>query len=174
MRCFIGIDLSALNKRAIEQWASANWPEITSSKPVPASNYHLTLLFIGQVNQAQQEQLITCVDKLIMRPFQVRLNQTGCWHKPPIAYLTDKHPEQVLLELQSNIEATIKELVVPDLHTHSAYRPHVTLARKFRHVAPQPKDNFSFAQEVTHIHLFESVSGPHGVSYPIRHSWPLG
>lgn len=111
MRCFIGLDLSATEKLALDSWRQQALPEVmprqwvksesprsrksankrydhnSSQGPalpyaVPAANFHITLSFLGEINHRQHEALIYELDQLVNEPFSLTLDATGLWNGP--------------------------------------------------------------------------------------------
>nr|WP_269468590.1 RNA 2',3'-cyclic phosphodiesterase [Alteromonas sp. ASW11-130] len=192
MRCFIGLELSAQQKLALQSWQQKALPEIRSrqqtpsvnqqnkkrirSAPaipvaVPVANYHITLAFLGAISSKQLESLITHLDKIHAHPVTLQLTQSGYWQKPKIVFVAPDHVPESLSSLHTQVRKGAREA---GIETESRnYQPHVTLVRKAAPSLPPPL----FAPEINcqfdAFHLFESVSTPNGVSYPIRHSWKL-
>lgn len=197
MRCFIGLDLSATEKLALDSWRQQALPEVMprqwargavqvprksgkhpvshqgTSQPyaVPAANFHLTLSFLGEINHRQHEALVYELDQLVSEPFSLSLDTTGIWNGPKILYAAPNDKPRALMELaklsrkaarKASIEVEGKE-----------YKPHVTLVRKATSTLPLPLYNPNVDLHISAFHLFESVSSPQGVCYPIRQSWAL-
>ncbi|WP_164078320.1 RNA 2',3'-cyclic phosphodiesterase [Alteromonas facilis] len=173
MRCFIGIDLPQSIKHNIDTWLSRHWPERAQCKPVVPQNFHITLLFLGHINETEVNSCAALMDQISLPRFSLHLDSIQQWYKPPIAFLTAIDPPRPLLHMQHEIEERIVNKALPSLPTYETYKPHVTLARKYRDQSPLPQLKHTFAIEVNQFHLFESVSTPSGVCYPIRQSWDL-
>lgn len=186
MRSFIGLDLSAQSKLALEHWRekslpaqpashvrNANQPKVPVRQPktVPAANFHITLCFLGNINSRQHEAIITALGNIAAVPFEVTLDTTAYWQGPNILLAAPSAPPAGLMELAASVNSAARQA---DIEVERRdYRPHVTLIRNTKADYPPPL----FAPQITckfsHFHLFESVSTPSGVRYPIRHSWPL-
>ena len=147
---------------------------------VKPANYHITTFFIGNLAPAQLENVVNACDEFIERAgsalhaFDITLMDIVSWQKPKIlAAIPDQTPEVLakLNKLSQKAAAVARPAIT---HQHASFRPHVTLYRKVRPeqiLAPLVKPSVTFT--IKQLHLFESVSGSSGVTYPIRFSWPL-
>lgn len=200
MRCFIGLDLTATEKLALDGWRQKALPEISfrhtanrsddmrantkgkrksfnnlagTSTPyaiVPA-NYHLTLCFLGNITHRQHETLISQLYDIELSPFSFTLDTCGVWNGPKILFAAPSSVPNQLIQLA---KATRKAARTAAIEVENKpYRPHVTLVRKATPALPPPLYSPSIDIRIDAFHLFESVSSPNGVHYPIRHSWPL-
>lgn len=199
MRCFIGLDLSASEKLTLDSWRQQALPEVMprqfpsnaskgvpkralpnvmnspqgSTQPyaVPASNYHITLCFLGSITHRQHEALIYELDNLVSEPFSLTLDSTGIWNGPKILFSApETPPESLMLLAKASRKAARRASIQVE---NKPYKPHVTMVRKATAALPLPLYNPSVEVHASAFHLFESVSTPQGVTYPIRHSWAL-
>ena len=169
MRYFLGLDLDGKQKLAIQAWRDKTLPHF--SHPVPVSNFHVTSVFLGQVQENQLDEICQAIDGTEINPFSLHFNAVGYWSKPKILFLGCEHTPAIVRELTDRLEniARTARIVVPE----RKYIPHITLVRKCPEYAPAPLLPPDFECGFSALHLFESVSGKHGVHYPIRHSWPF-
>ncbi|WP_232366391.1 RNA 2',3'-cyclic phosphodiesterase [Salinimonas sediminis] len=189
MRCFIGLDLSVSNKLALEQWRNKALPDLPSRTPAPAkgsrhkvssaappaavapANFHLTLAFLGQLDMRQHEEVMARLDEVRQPPISLTLDTTGVWQGPKILFCAPHNVPDELYELVRQVTKAARQSGIAI--ERREYRPHVTMLRKASAALPPPLYPPQIACNFDKFHLFESVSSPHGVSYPIRHSWPL-
>lgn len=171
MRYFIGIDIPAKTKLAIQEWRDNSWAQHRDLGSVPAANFHITLAFLGQISEQQLDKLHQQLSMLNIPTFEISIEQFNVWQKPPMAWIGCSVLTDRLIELQRIV---IKSARIAGISMQEReYVPHITLARKCKGLVSSPllEPNFSF--EVEHFCLFESVSTPTGVTYPIREQWPL-
>ena len=74
-------------------------------KCIKKSNLHITLEFLGEVTEEDQEALIEKIDKLQFEPFEIELTRIGWWRKPQILWIGTTHiPEELtrLVKASSN------------------------------------------------------------------------
>ena len=198
MRSFIGLDLAPVEKMALDDWRQQALPEI-SKRPdtsantpkarkmrgkqraagispalpyaVPAANYHMTLCFLGHINPRQHEAVCQALDDIVCEPFDVHLNATGVWNGPKILFAAPDSPPSTLFDLERYTRKAARQAAINV--EGREYKPHVTLIRKATATTPVPLLAPDVVMHVNAFHLFESVSTPSGVTYPVRHSWPL-
>ena len=192
MRSFIGLDIAGQQKMALESWRQQALPEVPrrdalfvkktkkravqDNSPalpyaVPAVNLHMTLCFLGVISPRQHESLIQEIDELRYQPFDVNLNSAGVWNGPRILHVAPESPPSELMELARGIRKAARAAGIAV--EGKEYRPHVTMIRKAGPTLPLPLFMPDVTCHFSDFHLFESVSTPTGVTYPIRHSWPL-
>jgi len=197
MRCFIGLDLSTSEKLALDSWRQQALPEVMprqwtraaapisrksskhqqvhqgSSLPyaVPAANFHITLSFLGEISHRQHEALIYELDHLVSEPFSLTLDTTGLWNGPKILFAAPNNKPKALMELAKLSRKAARKAAIEV--EGKEYKPHVTIVRKATSMLPLPLYSPSVDMHVSAFHLFESVSTPQGVTYPIRQSWSL-
>ncbi|MCU7553359.1 RNA 2',3'-cyclic phosphodiesterase [Alteromonas sp. ASW11-19] len=195
MRSFIGLDLAGNTKMALESWREQALPDVprrealvqqpakkrrggkntppVTAQPyaVPTVNLHMTLCFLGAITPRQHEALIAEMDALTYQPFDLHLDTAGVWNGPKILFAAPTEPPQELLELARGVRKAAR---AAGLHVEGKeYKPHVTLVRKAGPTLPIPLMTPDIQCHFADFHLFESVSTPTGVTYPIRHTWQL-
>ncbi|MCV2884345.1 RNA 2',3'-cyclic phosphodiesterase [Aestuariibacter sp. AA17] len=169
MRCFLGLDLSPQTKLAIEQWRDKALP-VTRSQ-IPACNFHITSVFLGDVSMPVLDAICSEVDHLSLPKAEILLNEMGYWSKPRVTFLTSTSPSSELTHIATKLSHIAKRLSVRV--EDRRYIPHVTIQRKASHAPPAPIIAPDFTCQFDAIHLFESCSTEKGVRYPILKTWPL-
>nr|WP_136250379.1 RNA 2',3'-cyclic phosphodiesterase [Ningiella ruwaisensis] len=169
MRYFLGLDIDAKSKLAIEQWRNKALPHFVGS--VPAANFHITLVFLGQVQAHQLEDLTARIDEIAKPKIDLHLDSLGYWSKPKILFLGATATSQGLIQLANQLGTAANG---SGLNVRQGiYIPHLTLVRKVKDNPPNALISPSFRCQFSHMHLFESVSTKTGVRYPIRATWIL-
>ena len=169
MRYFLGLNLEPAIKLAIDDWRHKALPKFQF--PVTASNLHITLVFLGNVNHKALEQLTARIDAITASPFSLHLNQLGYWSKPRVLWLGAQTVDDNMYALVENLTQAANQcgMNIPK----QPYIPHVSLARKLNSNPAAAIIEPNFACDFDQIHLYESVSGSNGVQYLIRDSWSL-
>ena len=97
-------------------------------KPVPIKNLHITLVFLGYVNEATLLCIKNFVKTVKVNPFELKIDKTGNF-KQKIFWLGCKQIPDELIQLQQVLEVGLQK--------HCGYRPesrlyipHITLIRK--------------------------------------------
>ena len=145
----------------------------TDGRAIPKDNFHVTLYFLGQVDELQQTQLINALNQLNaqnkLKRFSVDLEAIEWWQKPKVICQAGTAKDFALIELYKTCRQLSHEL---NLHqSEHPFTPHITLFRKAREYSPRQIPPLTITAH--ELHLYHSVSGENGVSYPIIHSWPL-
>lgn len=167
-RLFFALDCPAPQRRAIAQWRRDLG--LRSGKPVPAENFHLTLLFLGDVDAAQVPAICAAVDGLTLpaAPLRLVLDELQRWQRSGVLVLA---PQQTPPALRQLVYA-LQQALLPLGFTEQAreFRPHLTLSRDFRGEVPEASAAPEFFLGARHFTLFESRKG----RYCPLVQWPLG
>jgi 2'-5' RNA ligase len=101
-----------------------------SGRRIRAENIHLTLVFVGSVDNSGLEALHSAAEGIVKtgkRPFELVIQEIGYWKHSRIAYAAPREIPSALKELVSLLGKTIKSVgFSPE---ERAYKPHVTLLR---------------------------------------------
>ena len=139
-------------------------------KKVPVANLHITLSFLGNVDEAQINSYYQAADHVEGTRFQLVLDRLGSFMRSKILYMGCSHVPDELKQLVSNLEdKLVKCGYEPEKRP---FTPHITLARKFRKVIRQ-QESFEITWPVNEFSLIESRSETGGVSYHVLRSWQL-
>lgn len=165
-RLFAGVGIATAQRQAIAPVLAQLPPSL---KPVPLENLHLTLRFLGQSSQQQATMFWSQLQSTVLPSFTVRLHELLCWPGPRVLCLAGdiSDPSLQQLDLVLNQVAAAVGFPAPQHPLH----PHLTLARNARTFHPLPVSEITVI--ATQLHLFQSVSTPAGVRYPVLASLPL-
>ncbi len=169
MRAFFAIKPAPEICLAIDSWRQRNWPLL--EKPVPVANFHITLAFLSEVNDAQLAYLLEAADTIKTPGFELTLDQVGYWHKPALLWLGPSDSPQELTTLAAELKQLARNCKLPT--DKKAYKPHLSLARKVHEAPPAAIDEPSFQLRCGEFTLFESDTRPSGAIYREVASWPL-
>ena len=129
IRLFVGLPLPEDHRRQLSLMSHG----IEGARWVAPENLHITLRFIGEVDEDVAEDLAQALDAVTARPFELSVETLGTFGHPTHALwagITDRSAGE-LAGLQANIEsALVRAGLEPE---HRKFVPHVTLAR-FRKV----------------------------------------
>lgn len=167
-RLFVGV---ALEPEQQHQMAAVLAMLPASLKPVPVENLHLTLRFLGQSNEVQTRQLWAQLASEPLPAFTVKLDELLCWPGPRVLCLAGLITDPALVQLDSRIRQVADSAGFPPPQ-HSLH-PHLTLARNARQLPSSPLTVPALQVQPSKLHLYQSVSTPAGVRYPILASLPL-
>jgi RNA 2',3'-cyclic 3'-phosphodiesterase len=127
MRCFVAIEISEEIKESIAKLQSHLPFDLAGLKIVKKSQMHLTLKFLGEVQQIKLNSIKKELNKVKFAPFQVHLGPIGVFPNEDTIRVVwaGLRPEDKILELQRDIDDKLKGL----FKRENGYKPHVTLAR---------------------------------------------
>lgn len=95
---------------------------------IDPENYHLTLRFIGDIDERTADEVVAALDRIRREPFEVKLTGLGSFgNGKPHAVWARVEPSQELAELQAEQERILQRLHLPA--ERRKYIPHVTVAR---------------------------------------------
>jgi RNA 2',3'-cyclic 3'-phosphodiesterase len=124
LRLFVGIELPA----ALRLRLSLLCTGLPGARWVDSGNLHLTLRFIGEVDEGMASDIDAALARIRAPRFEVALAGAGTFggERPRLLWIgvEDNKP---LLELQERVEAALRRAGVPP--DTRRYSPHVTLAR---------------------------------------------
>jgi RNA 2',3'-cyclic 3'-phosphodiesterase len=147
---------------------------------IDPENYHLTVRFIGDIDDALARDIAGLLGRVQRRPFELRLDGlTSFGGRKPRALVASVAAATPLLELQAEQERLLQRLgLQPE---GRKYIPHVTLARLRETSSWQVADYLSArghfrsaAFEVSRFVLFSSRSSVGGGPYVVEAAYPLG
>lgn len=137
---------------------------------VKKSNLHMTLEFLGEVSDNDQQELIEKINNINNEPFDIQLTRVGFWKKPQILWIGTTHIPEPLLKLVKSIKKCVKQ---QGMKTEKReYKPHVTIARKVKQLMV-PKETFQIIWRATSFVLVVSESSDEGVEYRVLKEWSL-
>ena len=143
---------------------------VNTGRRVPPENLHITLVFLGNVEQQDIPGLAKAVDELSIPGFPLQIDHGGWWKRAKVAWLAPACTPEPLLELvrQLNHQARLAGLPIDGRD----YSPHLTIARKLtRPVKPCTFEPIHW--DVRQFCLVESVTHEKGAKYQVLQSWAL-
>lgn len=150
-------------------WATtvAGLLPVDAGRLVPASNLHITLLYIGEVTTRKRKALEAMADQISFAPFALRLDRFGYWRKPKVWWWGPSQPPEELFGLVQSLRRGAECCGIEI--DQRPYKAHLTLARKVA-CAPEQIVIQACGWTVDHFALVRSVSTPEGVRYePLQH-----
>jgi RNA 2',3'-cyclic 3'-phosphodiesterase len=146
---------------------------------IDVENYHLTLRFIGDIENHLADEIAGALDRVRRPAFNLELSGVGAFgSKKPHAVWAGVAPSPDLLALQAEIERICQRLGVPA--DPRKFSPHVTLARlrnpSAHDVAKYLSAHGGFSAvpfKVSRFVLMSSRDSVGGGPYVIEEAWPL-
>jgi len=176
-RLFVAIDLPDDLKNALGKLTSG----IDGAKCVKREQMHLTLRFIGDVDDSGLESIQSALQTIQSSTFEMHLEGVGQFPpkgKPRVLWVGLKSPP-ALNTLQRQINTSITALRLPP--EDHPFSPHITLARFKSPPHPESVRQFfarhaAFKTEpfpVQSFILFSSILAPQGPTYRKEGVYPL-
>ncbi|GAA4895215.1 RNA 2',3'-cyclic phosphodiesterase [Ferrimonas pelagia] len=170
-RLFFALPVARTSQLALLKLQSQLAQAGIHGRMIPATNFHLTLAFLGSVTASQKDALLARLADLTVPDLHLELDTLHYWAKPGIVALGARRTPIALGQLATQLQ---QDAYQHGLHpTRHAFRPHITLFRgasallpDLAHVPEQPIVMTSHSVE-----LMVSVNGPAGVEYHCLKRW---
>jgi 2'-5' RNA ligase len=146
---------------------------------IDPENYHLTLRFIGDVDDTTEHEIAALLARVQRKPFELRFDALSSFGgRRPRAVIATLAQTAALMELQAEHERLMQRIgLEPE---GRKYTPHVTLARLRNSSSRQVADYFAtraFVQPlpftVSRFVLFSSRASVGGGPYVVEAAYPL-
>lgn len=133
-------------------------------KPVPESNYHLTLAFIGNVPDEQLEAIVKEARCIACPRVHLTFDRFGWFPTSHVFWIGAQEIPPALADLSSRIWAGMEALGIE--HQPHPFHVHLTLARQVR-APPEADPPPLVGWTVSDFVLAESVTDPDGARYTV-------
>ncbi|NVK18523.1 MAG: RNA 2',3'-cyclic phosphodiesterase [Methylocystaceae bacterium] len=177
LRLFIGLELPGTVLDRLEQLCSG----LKEARWVEPHNMHLTLFFIGEIDEGQAEDLHHGLDKIRFDPFDLYLAELNCFahkHQPSSIWAGVKGDVVALHHLQNKVRGAV-EIAGIEAEKRK-YKPHVTIARLKKTPSEQALSYMEAhnvlkteAFTVSRFTLFRSHLTRHGAEYEVLERYGL-
>ncbi len=152
-----------------EALVSASQPAVRRSagRATPRANLHVTLAFLGAVGEAELARVRQISPPPVER-FVLSIDTLGFRKRARLLWAAPDAVPPALIELESSLWDALEELDIS--RERRPYLPHITLARRARHVS----DTLTPVRwPVPEFVLVESIPGPRSSVYQILETWAL-
>lgn len=137
---------------------------------IPARNFHVTVLFVGEVLQPRVKAVIAAGAATSSPAFTLTLDHIDAWPGSNVLVLTGADAPTALGTL---VEGLRFNLLNNQIKLQRAiYRPHITLARKLPRIRPLEKIE-PVEWRVKEFVLVDSTVTRGGSQYQVLGRWPL-
>ena len=183
MRVFIAIPFDLETTAAIDNYLKPLKKRATPIKWVREENIHLTLKFIGDVEQSKLTEIRSVLSKIQHPPFQLKLRGGGSFNTRGILSIlwigVDGDPETALEQLVSQIETELSSTGIEK--EKRPFKAHVTVGRNKRkfnykfveHFIQERNSRLIHELRVKHFCLIKSQLTPSGPIYRIIDEYQL-
>ncbi len=126
VRCFVALELDRVTREYIEELNSMiKKKNLFAGKFTDIENLHLTLKFLGEIEESRVEQIKKILSKINMKSFEVSLGEIGVFNNAFNSILWLKLNGKEIWELQKIIDEKLLGLFEPE----ERFMSHITLAR---------------------------------------------
>jgi 2'-5' RNA ligase len=161
MRIFIGIPLPGEVKLYLKETQTNLLLNKAQGNLTDINNFHITLLFLGDLNQHQIEELAHELKSGLkdVSQFDFHLDSIGSFVKglDQIIWMGTRQEDDLLKKLHRKIKLIVKSLDLP--FDDKAFKPHITLARRVRFTMSSMTHYLGMYQKpinVQKIHIYDS------------------
>lgn len=175
LRLFLAIPIPA----SVAERLSALEAEVPGASWRTAEQYHLTLRFIGEVDEPTAKDIDVELGRIVAAPFEISLSGVGSFGgKEPSALWAGVDAPADLVRLAANCESAVRNAALPP--ESRKYKPHVTVAYLHgtldHEVAHFLSDTAGFRTEpfwVDHFCMYSSRATRSGSHYVEEAVYPL-
>jgi 2'-5' RNA ligase len=136
VRAFFALWPGEEERRLLHAQANAAAKQ-SGGRAIAFDKLHLTLLFLGEVDEREMACLGAGAGRVIFEDFNLALSLTGTWRKAGVAWIAPEEVPVALTRLQASLAAAARDCGVR-LESR-AYLPHLTLARKAAAAMPRAR-----------------------------------
>ncbi len=130
---------------------------------MPDESLHLTLAFLGEVDDKRAAALVDWVSRLAVPPGEWRLNAWGRFQRPGIVWVGGQAPDPALVTLHCRLW---DELESQGLQGRpSRYVPHVTLLRRAERLETEGLPTPALTWRYNRFELIQSITDARGSRY---------
>lgn len=175
IRLFVGLPLAPDLAARLAALAGG----IPGARWVEARNLHVTLRFVGEVEDGLAEDLHDALATIAAPPFTLAVDGFGTFgSRKPHSLFAHVVPDEPLERLQHKIEAQVVRSGLPP--EPRRFQPHVTLARlnasppgRIQDFIQRNSPFFATPMPVSHFTLFRSHLSRNGAEYEAVAEYPL-
>lgn len=143
---------------------------VRQGRRVPSENLHITLVFLGHVEESARACAEAVADSVVATPFEFHLDQLGFWPGPRVLWLGASTIPTDLLRLQTQLHEGLRQCGVE--LDERPFKPHMTLMRKAS-TRGQLGTIEPIDWQVEHFVLVESVTHSDRAVYRVLKTWGL-
>jgi len=129
MRLFIALDIPAEVRERLSQYVERVRIYAPEARWARLESLHVTLKFIGEVNDAKVQEIKNALGQVKDQPFQVDFKETGFFPNPRSArvFWAGVSASDALPQLASAVEGAVEKIGIA--REKRPYHAHLTLAR---------------------------------------------
>lgn len=170
-------EVTRISKEIKKSGLNAGW--------VKPGNIHLTVIFLGNINEDDIPGIISAVDNTVIRyeTFDISLGGLGLFpdfRRPRVIWLGLNGEIDRLSSLRDDLQRPLKSFGIKQ--EKRAFKPHLTLGRfrksvkergLLKETIEEYRHNSGPEGKLQELVMFKSELNPGGAVYTRIHSWPL-
>lgn len=139
---------------------------------VPIQNFHITVAFLGEINNTTLQTLSENIDdRDLGAAFELSLNTVGYWPDSRVLWLGSSEACVPAIKLAQTCKQAANRAGVRV--SGRKFEPHVTLARNPAAPPPAPLLDPDFLMRCDSLQLYQSILDRDGARYVEIESWGL-
>jgi 2'-5' RNA ligase len=136
---------------------------------VRTERYHLTLSFLGMIEQRQIDAALLAAAQVQVRPFRLQLDTVGHFEGPNVVWIGPQGMPPELTQLKAELDRELLRFGLPVVP--GKFTPHITCIRGVNEAPDAHPVRIDWA--VSEFVLIKSVLKPGASHYKIVGRWPL-
>lgn len=136
-------------------------------KLIRTDNLHLTLAFLGNIDEAQRDCVEAVAESISITPFSLCLEHLGIFQRAKVLWLGIKEQPDALMQLAESLAVGARACGVQ--LDEKGFTPHLSLMRKVNQLHEFEVESIHW--EVNRFCLVQSISHEEGVQYQVVKSW---
>ncbi len=186
IRSFLAFELPPVIKQEVTRISGEVKKSGLEAGWVKPGNIHLTIVFLGDINEKDVPAVISCLDSAVVnyKPFDISLGGMGLFpdiRKPRVLWFGLNGEIERLASLRDDLQKPLESFGIKQ--EKRSFKPHLTLGRfrrpvRERNLLKRIVDDYSnisaFGGTLDELVLFKSELKPGGSIYTKIHSWHLG
>jgi len=141
---------------------------LVGGKPVPAEKIHMTLAFLGSLDEEETGAAVLAASAVEGRAIRMAIDSVGSFRRSRVGWAAPSNADAALAELQARLAGALRARGFT--LEERAFTPHVTLVRKIDRPVPRaPVEAVEWRSKA-----FTLVESTGDGRYEVRESWELG
>jgi 2'-5' RNA ligase len=178
MRTFLAVEIPCSIRRKIETLIKGLQQENLPIKWVTYENLHITLKFLGEIDENQKKDITLLMNKINKyEHFSVNLSSIGCFpnaQRPRVLWVGVEKGKDELTQIATDLDQTFVNL---GFREEKRFHAHVTIGRTRKPCNIHDVLGEEFKSKifpVDAIVLFKSILTPQGAVYQVLEKYKLG
>lgn len=177
---FVAVPLDDDTRHALAARLTEEVGDDLPGRPVAPENWHLTLRFLGEVEDPVVDRIVAALDTAPLGvPFPVRWGGLGAFpsaRRAQVVWVGLSAGEEAMARLAVSVDEALQAAGIE--RSDRPFRPHLTVSRlrptgSVDH-ALEKVDDLAIRMEVDRVTLFESRLRRGGAQYGVIEEFPLG